>query len=215
MMVRWLMMAGVIMTSGIQCDANREAAVELAKAALRESLGLPEDAELHVRGVEPVDWPDGSLGCPKQGERYLMMVIPGFRVVLEAAGGIHKVHVGGGSAVVCADSTPAVPGAHRREPVEQPPPAIPEPTDPARARLVRQAREDLAERLSIGTDEIVLVEFSSVVWPDGSCGCPRPGMEYPQVQREGALLRLRVGEKLYQYHSDGGRMPFLCESPKK
>jgi hypothetical protein len=38
-------------------------------------------------------------------------------------------------------------------------------------------------------------------------------MAYIQVQVEGALVRLRVDGKLYEYHSGGSRPPFLCEQP--
>jgi hypothetical protein len=36
---------------------------------------------------------------------------------------------------------------------------------------------------------------------------------YTQVQVEGLLIRLRVGKRVYEYHSGGGRPPFLCEQP--
>jgi hypothetical protein len=211
-----VMMGLLLVITGFAGETNRDRAVELAKAALRQSLGLAEDAEIEVRRAEPVDWPDASLGCPEEGRSYASVVTPGFQVVLQAARAIRSVHVGGGHAVVCKESMRAVPMARQEEPpVEELPPPIPEPTDPGRARLVRQAREDLAKRLSSPAEEILLVELSAVVWPDGSLGCPRPGVEYPQVEREGSLIRLRVGKKLYRYHSGGGRAPFLCETPKK
>jgi hypothetical protein len=42
-------------------------------------------------------------------------------------------------------------------------------------------------------------------------GCPQPGLAYTQVQQEGLLIRLRVGKRLYNYHSGGGSAPFFCE----
>ena len=90
-------------------------------------------------------------------------------------------------------------------------PTIPSPSNPAWQGLVMQAREDLARRLSIEVDQIELLEVSAVVWPDGGLGCPQPGMVYTQVQHDGALIRLRVGKRIYNYHSGGNRPPFLCE----
>jgi hypothetical protein len=84
---------------------------------------------------------------------------------------------------------------------------------PGLEKLVDQATADLAERLNIDTAEIKVVEAKAVVWPDGALGCPDPGVAYTQVQREGALIRLLVGKRVYQYHSGGGRLPFLCENP--
>jgi len=90
-------------------------------------------------------------------------------------------------------------------------PETPGPSVPSENRLVTQAKEDLAERLAIAVDQIQLVEFRAVVWPDASLGCPKPGMAYIQVPQDGALIILAVGEKRYEYHSGGARPPFLCE----
>jgi hypothetical protein len=90
----------------------------------------------------------------------------------------------------------------------------PNPTpDPALRSFVEPARADLVRRLGVGADSIELIEARSVVWPDRSLGCPQPGVEYPQVQQEGLLIRFRVGGRVYQYHGGGGRAPFLCERP--
>jgi len=90
---------------------------------------------------------------------------------------------------------------------------IPTPSNQSLQKLVTQAKEDLAKRLNIATDQIDLIELQSVVWPDGSLGCPQPGMGYIQVQVDGLLIRLRVGGRIYEYHSGGNRGPFLCEQP--
>lgn len=78
--------------------------------------------------------------------------------------------------------------------------------------FVLQAKEDLADRLKVETEQIELVEFKAVVWPDSSLGCPQPGMAYTQVQREGYLISLRFEGKLFDYHGGGNRAPFLCEN---
>lgn len=91
----------------------------------------------------------------------------------------------------------------------------PNSSNPTSQRLVAQAKEDLAERLDVETEQIEVVEAKSVVWPDTSLGCPQPGMAYTQVQRDGMLIRLRVEDRTYEYHSGGGRNPFLCEQASK
>jgi hypothetical protein len=90
-------------------------------------------------------------------------------------------------------------------------PTIPTPANPALQALVVEAKEDLASRLAIEVEQIELIEAQAVVWPDGSLGCPQPGVAYIQVQQEGLLIRLRVGKRMYDYHGGGGRAPFLCE----
>lgn len=83
--------------------------------------------------------------------------------------------------------------------------------DPALQPLVDQAKQDLAARLSVSVEMIEAVSAEAVVWPDSSLGCPEPGMAYLQVLTDGALVKLRAEGKLFEYHSGGGRDPFLCE----
>ncbi len=90
-------------------------------------------------------------------------------------------------------------------------PTVPSEVEPGLEPLVNQAKEDLAHRLSVSVDEIEVLEARSVVWPDSSLGCPLPGMLYRQVPQDGALIRLNVEGRAYEYHSGGGRDPFLCE----
>jgi hypothetical protein len=91
------------------------------------------------------------------------------------------------------------------------PPAIPSTVEPGLEALIHLAQEDLAQRLSIAIEQIEVLEARSVVWPDASLGCPLPGMAYKQVPQDGSLIKLAVDGRVYEYHSGGGREPFLCE----
>ena len=77
--------------------------------------------------------------------------------------------------------------------------------------LIEAAISDLASRLSIEREAIVVLEATPVVWPDTSLGCPVPGMRYLQVPKDGALIRLGVEDKAYAYHSGGSRGLILCD----
>jgi hypothetical protein len=55
----------------------------LADAARR---GGVSEREVVVRSAQAVQFPDGSLGCPQPGMMYTQMVVPGYRVVVEAGG---------------------------------------------------------------------------------------------------------------------------------
>ncbi len=83
--------------------------------------------------------------------------------------------------------------------------------EPGLEAFVEQAKADLARRTGLATDQIAVLAAQSVTWPDGSLGCPQPGMAYTQVQVDGLLIRLRAGGRDYEYHSGGPRAPFLCE----
>ena len=76
--------------------------------------------------------------------------------------------------------------------------------------LVALATADLSSRTGAGSSEITVVRAEAVVWPDGSLGCPQPGMEYTQAQVDGSLIVLEAGGTKYSYHGGGGTPPTLC-----
>lgn len=78
-------------------------------------------------------------------------------------------------------------------------------------RLVEGARADLAVRLALTPEAVVVEGVHAVIWSDGSIGCPRPGRVYTQALVEGALIELEASGVRYSYHSAGGRPAFLCE----
>lgn len=90
-------------------------------------------------------------------------------------------------------------------------PAIPDPEDPFLRKMVQTARKDLANRHSLEVGDIDLLEVREVTWSDASCGCPKPGMVYAQIPQDGLLIRLRLKEAHFSYHSGGTKPPFLCE----
>jgi hypothetical protein len=193
-------------------DPARDEAIAAARVALAQKQGVKAEA-LEVVHVEPVQWPDASLGCPEKGRMYLQMITPGYRVRLRVGGTIQAVHVAGSRAVVCG---PALAVAR-----EQPRAAesarggeASEPESPQQKALVAKAREDLARRLSLSSADVKLVTFREVVWPDRGLGCPRPGVVYPQLPQDGVLIVLEAAGQRHEYHAGAGREPFLCTSPK-
>lgn len=88
-----------------------------------------------------------------------------------------------------------------------------DPTVPALAAMVDQARTDLADRVGVAPGEIGLTAVESVMWPDSSLGCPRPGFSYLQVLTEGVKIRLTAAGVDYEYHARAGGDPFLCDNP--
>jgi hypothetical protein len=85
--------------------------------------------------------------------------------------------------------------------------------DPVLAKLVPQARADLAERLSIPEDDVEVVRAERVTWRDSSLGCPEEGMFYMQMLTDGVLIELEADGKTYAYHSNLEGPPVYCESP--
>jgi hypothetical protein len=203
---------------GLWCAACAADDPDDATSAARSALAahIHEDpARITVERVEPAHWPDWSLGCaaaPSNGAA----TVEGHRVFLRAREKVYIVNVAGEQVRVCG-SFQATGGVGAESPggssMKQQP--QPEPADPASQALVAKARADLQRRLSVPPAEIVLIEFKAVVWPDSGLGCPRPGMVYTQVQRDGVLIRFIVQGRAYEYHGGAGRDPFLCENPAR
>lgn len=71
---------------------------------------------------------------------------------------------------------------------------------------------DLKENQGIDEAVVELVRAESVVWRDGSLGCPQPGMMYTQALIPGYWVVLRHGELDYDYRLSENGTFFLCDS---
>ena len=156
----------------------------------------------------PVTWPDARLGCggpvPSSPSP-----VTGYRVNLQVGGQVYRVHVAGEAATICgpplgvASAGPGPDGDSETGPVV-------EASDSDVLALVSQAKQDLEVLASVPADEIELVKFREVVWPDSSLGCPKPGLLYTQVLSPGYRIVLRARGRRYEYHGARGGKPFLC-----
>ena len=54
----------------------------LARKSLSVSLGISKDS-FRIISSELVDWPDASLGCPKQGYLYAQVITNGYKLLFE------------------------------------------------------------------------------------------------------------------------------------
>ena len=80
-------------------------------------------------------------------------------------------------------------------------------------RLTAQAIADLAGRLGINADQIIVESVTPAEFPDASLGVPEPGMTYAQADRNpadvvtpGYAIRLMVDGQGYEYHAAGDRV---------
>ena len=97
----------------------------------------------------------------------------------------------------------------------QMPPSLSNSISPGLESLIEKAKEDLAQRLSISTTQISLVESMEVEWSDSSLGCPQQGMYYLQVITPGYLIRLQALDKVFEFHTDKGNQIIYCDDPSK
>ena len=87
------------------------------------------------------------------------------------------------------------------------------PTPSGLEDLIKKAKEDLAQRLSIPVSDIGLGEAKEVIWSDGSLGCPQPGMVYIQVLTPGYLIKLKYDNRDFEYHAGKRGSLTYCENP--
>lgn len=65
---------------------------------------LVKHAAISVVSATQQQWPDGSMGCREPGQMYTQMIVPGYRVVLKAAGNRYAYHSDRrGNFIVCAN----------------------------------------------------------------------------------------------------------------
>jgi hypothetical protein len=85
-------------------EAQGNAAVEAAKKLLAERLEVNADA-VSVVEVESVEWRNSCLGCAAPGQMCLMVITPGYRVVVSAGDISYEVHTDrtGQRAIFCAE----------------------------------------------------------------------------------------------------------------
>jgi hypothetical protein len=100
----------------------------------------------------------------------------------------------------------------RPEPVpsSSEPPAV---TGEVPGGLLDEIIADAAERLDVEASEIVVVRAEAVTWPDGSLGCPEPGIVYTQALVPGYWVVLDADEQQLDYRVGRQGSFRLCENP--
>ena len=74
---------------------------------------------------------------------------------------------------------------------------------------------DAADRTGVPLTALVVVRSQFVEWPDGSLGCPEPGMLYPQVITAGYWVQIVADGELLDYRAGDSGSFRLCETPVK
>ena len=78
------------------------------------------------------------------------------------------------------------------------PAATPGYTAPVNATLqsvTEAVLADASKRMGLEVAKLEIVESVAVTWPDGSLGCPEPGMNYTMALVPGYRIRIRADEQ--------------------
>jgi hypothetical protein len=77
--------------------------------------------------------------------------------------------------------------------------------------LVEDARENLAHRLHISEKDIQVLSVEKTQFPDSSLGMPEPGQAYTKTITNGYVIKLLVGQTVYEYRACPGRVMLAFE----
>ncbi len=115
------------------------------------------------------------------------------------------------------------PGAIDDGPAGEADDTVDDPSDPGEgdpaagsdSREVTIAAAEAAERTGVPAEDVELVRFEMVTWPDGALGCPEAGDSYTMALVEGYRLVVEAGGEELTYHGALGGDPFYCEDPQE
>ncbi len=173
-----------------------DALIAMAKQDLSARLSLPMSEIALVSSVEML-WPDSTLGCPQTEGATTLIQIPGYRIILQAAGAQYEYHTDKEQTMVHCDSKSST-GSSGSSSSEL-------------NALIEKARQDLSTRMAIALTEIKLVEATEVVWPDAGLGCGKADMMYAQMLTPGYRIVLSNGGAQYEYHTNKKQNIIFCE----
>ena len=90
---------------GRELDPQVAPLVEDARKDLIKRFNLAAE-QIMLQSVEAVQWRNSSLGCPKPGMNYLMVITPGYLLRFEVGGKTYEYHTSDRHVVYCDDPQP-------------------------------------------------------------------------------------------------------------
>ncbi len=165
--------------TGIVSELPEAAAA--AAQMLAERLGIPLDA-IRLIAMEEVEWRNGCLELAGPDEMCTLALVPGYRIVLEAAGQQYVFHTNRSGSQVRMAAAP-----------------IPEKEWP---RAALRARNALAEKLGLAPEAVRIISAEATDWPDACLGIYLPDEGCAQVLTPGFKVILEANGIRYEYHTD-------------
>lgn len=86
-------------------DPQAQKMIDLAKDHLARKLKI-EAGQIFLFAVEPMQWPDAGLGCPRSGMTYAQVETPGYQILFNAAGQLATYHTDMESSVILCQLRP-------------------------------------------------------------------------------------------------------------
>jgi len=76
--------------------------------------------------------------------------------------------------------------------------------------ILESILQEAAALAKVARDQLVIVRAESVVWNDGSLGCPEPGMMYTQALVNGYWVMIEAAGQKYDFRVGSGGSFRLC-----
>lgn len=99
------------------------------------------------------------------------------------------------------------------EPPETAPPSDAPMTGEVPGRVLDAVRAELAALIGSDPSAATIVAAEAVEWPDGSLGCPEPGMMYTQAIVPGYHVVFELDGARYDFRVAESGVIRLCENP--
>lgn len=147
-------------------------AVQTARQTLAQQLGVSPD-QLEVFSVEERDFPNRCLGLPQEGEACAEVIVSGYQGVILGEGVQYEFRVSEDGSILRF-----LPGA------------------------ALSAQQLLAAQLGILPEDVRILSFERVDWPDACLGIQTPGLMCAQVITPGFRVILEAEGKRYEFHTD-------------
>ena len=100
-----------------------------------------------------------------------------------------------------AANEPAVTGSTTLQAVQAQPHHLDAANDADLHSIIRAAVDDASRRTGLNASELQVIRSEAVTWPDGSLGCPQPGVMYTMAPVPGYRVRIQAGDTVLDYHA--------------
>jgi hypothetical protein len=194
-----------------------------ARKKLAEALGVSEEKVVLLE-TRSVVWPNSARGCPDPDKVYAQVITPGWFIRLAVGSSEYQFNAGESGEPFACDldraQQPIDAGSTTRAEAREhlgriPGERVPEETSPAPTGEVPEAVmerliADASARSHVDADAMVVLRAESLVFSDGSLGCPKPDVVYTQAPVPGYRVVLRAGEQTLDYRITERGTLVLC-----
>lgn len=203
--ISWLVLVGLLVTACAQSGATPQPAIPTqttptsqlpttgdhpeavlkARQALAEQLGIDPE-DIEIHLAEAANWPNACLGIPTEDEMCAEVIVNGYGGILIANQLQYEFRTDS-----TGDSVRFLPAA------------------------TLNARQVLAQQLHLTLEDVAILSFERVEWPDACLGVEVEDRLCAQVVTPGYRVMLRAQERRYEFYTDetGGTV-LLVEAPE-